>query len=476
MPKMARSDHIYFLRQAFVTFTVCVQSVGIGIMLGFPAILNPAIVDPDSDIKASSSDASWLASILGMAGVIGFFVLSPLLQTAGRKWTNILKNLIMGIGWIIFYYATSLPALYAARFIQGVSMGGIYINVILIGEYSDPDRRGYYTAFQKASLSAGTLFCHAMALSFTWRDVAAIAIIPPMLASILTCFWPESPFFLAMRGRFDECEKSFHWLNGTKRNQELKDLISSQRTRIEQEKYDQRTIRKWLHLLSRRDFRRALLIVAILTVAIDLSGRNFLKAYIVQIMTSLTGSKTTGVYFSILSDSLVIIALLLSSLVIKFCPRRRLLFTFGPLTVLTLIVISLVLFLKNTYDFNISLWVGPCLILFVNIVVHMGVSPVGFVIFGEIFPLDLKGFGSFFSGIVFTASYGTILKLTPVLMESLGVEGAYFIYGCSLAVCLVLLFFILPETKDKTLSEIESRLKGEPKSVCEKENTLLGVS
>ncbi|KAL0859461.1 hypothetical protein ABMA27_010631 [Loxostege sticticalis] len=476
-----RNERIFFFRQGFVVLTIMIQSVSTGIMLGFPAILNPAILDPNSpDIKVTSSDASWLTSVLAYAGLVGFYILSPILQIFGRKAVHVFKNVLTGIGWIIFYYAQSLPTLYVARIAQGITMGAIYINVILIGEYADPERRGYFTVLQKIALAVGALICHSMTLLLTWRQVAAIAIVPSTVATILTFFWPESPFYLAMKGRYEECERSFHWLNGTlNRSNELKELISTQKEMAENKRTDKsKNLSRLWKLGSSREFLRAFSIVALLSIAIDLCGRNYFKAYIVQIMTDLTGSKTTGVYISLISDCLIIAALLFSSFAVKWFRRRRLLFTGGTLAVLILYTISLVLYLKNSWRFNISSWVSPCLVLLMNVVVHIGVSPVAFAIIGEIFPLHLKGLGSCMSGTVLTASFGTVLKLTPVLIESIGLEGTYVIYGSGVVVCLVILHFILPETKEKTLLEIENILSGNMRKVREtvKDTALLDVN
>nr|XP_049705650.1 facilitated trehalose transporter Tret1 [Helicoverpa armigera] len=330
---------LYFWRQAFILTTGLFYSASVGIMLANPSVLSPALVSSNgTDIKASSEQASWIAASNGFAGMFGFFILSPILQTFGRKVVHISCNLLLLIGWMIFPLANSIPLLYAARIVQGLAIGGIYINSMIICEYVDYKRRGYFLTLKKVSIAVGTLICHSMSLYWNWRQIATFGIIPPSIAVILTFFWPESPSFLAMKGRFEECEESFIWLNG---RSNLKELHHLQLTQME-------------------------------TVKHGHSEKHY-----------------------------------------KFLFRKE--------------------FIKPLY----------------------------------------KGIGSCISGVVFTLLYTLTLKLTPLLIDSIGVGGTYGVYGFSVCGCLVLLYFVVPETKDKTLQQIEDGIKGVKRTKCEFETNAL---
>lgn len=407
------------------------------------------------------------ASILGIAGLAGFFILSPIMQIYGRKAVHIFKNVLMAVGWIIFYFSESLTGLFIARTIHGIALGGIFINMIIIGEYTSPGRRGYFTAMQKIAISLGTLMCHLMALCYTWREIVVATVLMPIISIILTFIWTESPYFLAMKGRYDECERSFHWLNGTStREVELADLIQEQKKHNEEKKL-QANINGMIHILKQlrqRCFIKSFVIVALLCITMDLSGRNYFKAYAIQIMMELLETRSIAIYVSVGSDVLVLAALVLSCLAVKYFRRRLLLLSFGTLTITFLFSISLLLYLKSHNIVYVWPWLTSGLILAMNFIVHVGVSPVCFIVMGEIFPLELKGLGCCMSGIAFTTSYGVVLKVTPVLMASIGIEGTYLVYGIGILICLMILYFILPETKDKPLLDIERNLKGIQKS------------
>ncbi|XP_038219359.1 sugar transporter ERD6-like 9 [Zerene cesonia] len=193
-----------------------------------------------------------------------------------------------------------------------------------MAEYSDPKRRGYFTTIKKCTVAMGSLVCHSLYLTWTWRHIGLLACVPFILSTIDILLWPESPAYLAMQGRYNECRKSHKWLFGdsSKANKDLNDLISAQ-------------IR-----------RRA-------------------------------KKKKTAV-----------------EIVIRF--------------------------------------------------------------------LEHKGIATFATGIVFTSLYAVTIKYVPIMMEKLGIEGMFAIFASCLLVSFIFLHFILMETKDKTLQEIEDKIKGIP--------------
>ncbi|KAJ8707465.1 hypothetical protein PYW08_010717 [Mythimna loreyi] len=258
---------LYLWRQVFILVTGLCYSVNVGIMLSFPSVLTPALVSSNgTDIHATSEQASWIAAINGIAGMFGFFILSPILQMLGRKVVHMSCNSLLLIGWIIFPLANNITALFAARIIQGLAIGGIYIHGMIICEYVNSKRRGYFMTIKKASIATGTLVCHSMSLFWDWRQISTYSVILPTVSIILTFFWPESPSYLAMKGRFEECEKSFLWLHGRSNLNELHHLISMQKERIKNHKPE-----KTYKTLLKKDFLKPLLVVSLLTLLLDIA-------------------------------------------------------------------------------------------------------------------------------------------------------------------------------------------------------------
>ncbi|CAG5058228.1 unnamed protein product [Parnassius apollo] len=303
------SADLSFWRQIFILIPACLHSVSAGFMLAFPAVLNPAILSPNStDITATSDQASWIASSNGISGIVGFLILSPIFQSFGRKVVGIGLNVTMVVGWLTLYLANSITVLVLARAIHGLCVGGIFISAVTLSEYAHPCRRGYFTTLKKISLGVGSLACHSFAIICTWRQIAAFCIIPSALAAIFMLFWPESPAFLAMKGRFGESEKAFTWLNGNsvKSKREIKELLKSQMERQEVIKKSGKIsiVNSFMKTIKNKEMQKSCFIVALVTLCIDACGRFFLLAYITQIFVEITGSKSIAMYCSIVSDLL----------------------------------------------------------------------------------------------------------------------------------------------------------------------------
>ncbi|CAH2099260.1 unnamed protein product [Euphydryas editha] len=458
---------IFLWRQSLVLLSDCIHSVGTGLMLSFPAVLNPSILSPkSSEFTVTPDEASWIAASHGFAGVFGFCIIPPLMQIFGRKFAFFCMNILVGVGFLIFYLANSAAALYAARIIQGLALCGVYITAIVLAEYCHPKRRGMFITIKKASVAIGSLMCHALALYWTWRQIALIAIFPHIASFIVTCLWHESPAFLAMKGRYDKCDEAYIYLHGDtpKNRKDLEELITAQQERRQKSKHEKKDrLLVFLKQLLQKDFLRSFTIVSILTMIIDACGRYYMLAYIVEILVEITGDKSVAVYCTVGSDVLTIIALSMSCFIIRSFKRRTILFTAGTLSVLLMFSTSLLTFLKTGYGISILSWLTPVIILLNVFIVNAGVVPVCFTIIGEILPLEHKGIGACTTGIVFTILYALVMKLTPMMMEKTGIVGTFSIYGVCVLVGLVTLYFVLNETKDKTLLEIENEIKGNKK-------------
>ncbi|VVC89513.1 unnamed protein product [Leptidea sinapis] len=442
-----------------------IHSIGAGFLLSFPSILNPAILSPNAtDIIATPQEASWINASFGFAGMLGFCVVPPIMQGLGRKFVHIMLNAVVALGFIIFFFANSVPALFVARSVQGLSAAGVTLTAMIIAEYSDPERRGYFMILKNMTVSLGSLVCHSLYFCWDWRQVAALSIVPYLISIILTFLWPESPSYYAMKGRYKECTQSFTYLFGDspKSKKNLEHLISTQKERRQQmqmKKID--AFSRCIKTFGRRDFLKPIIVAFLLTIAVDACGRYYLLAYIIEMVIEITGDSSVAVYCSMASDLITIFASTLSIYIIRTYKRRTILFTSGFLTAFFMFLLSTVVYLKTAHGIGENLnWLTPTIIIFITFISSAGAIPLSFTILGEIFPLEHKGLGSFATGIIFTFLYATSMKSLPMMMASIGVGGTFGVFGTIMLVCLVLLLFTLNETKDKTLQEIEDEIKG----------------
>ncbi len=90
----------------------------------------------------------------------------------------------------------------------------------------------------------------------------------------------------------------------------------------------------------------------------------------------------------------------------------------------------------------------------------ISIGPVMWVLFSELFPNRIRGLAISFVGLVNSAVSFMVQLLFPWQLANLGNAGTFFIYGVFAAVGLVLIIKLLPETRGKSLEQLESQLVG----------------
>ncbi|XP_059057818.1 facilitated trehalose transporter Tret1-like [Achroia grisella] len=451
---------VYFiLREWLVMTPLILHHLAIGFVLGFPAILTPAITTTShvTDIHATKNDASTITAAYGMTGCIGFLIVPPLMQIYGRKITSIFLNTAVLCGFVIIAVSPNVITLIIGRAVQGISFGGLYISSILASEYSHPKRRGFFVIFKITASCIGVLICHSCGFLTSWRNIAWMSSIPPTLAILATTMLPESPLWLAFKGRYEESITAFEWIRGKDKlaQKELKELLTAQ--------YELRRIRNSREsVLSRikkaitsKEFLKPFLIVTELLTLSQMCGRYYFIAYVIQIMTQLTGDETKAFYYTVTLDLMKIFAVLLSSYIVQLFNRRLLLFFSGSLSCFLLAVVCVIQYLDWKFSINLG-WSTPALLVVYDFVCNAGVIPLSILLKGEMFPLQYKGIGICASGVLNALISMITLKLTSPMLDALKVHGTFSVYMSVAVILLVHLYFILPETKDRTLQDIEN--------------------
>ncbi|CAB3255171.1 unnamed protein product [Arctia plantaginis] len=452
-----------FFRQAWTVFAVLSNMIGQGMLLSFTSSLLPGLAEPESAIKADLHTASWLASSCGVAGIPGFLISSFLMDVYGRKLTHQLVILPGLVGWLAICFAQNIPTIIIGRVLGGITAGAtVSLGAIVIGEFSNPKYRGVFLNLKTAAVCFGGMVVHIFTRFFTWRTIAALAVVPHVVAILITCTWPESPAWLASKGEFEKSEKAFFWLreNNQVSHKELQELIRAQKERLSIPKVEKSLngkVRDFFAKFTQKDFLKPVSIILVSTALLETSGRHIFPAYALQIIGEVTGNKTQSFYYTLAIDLIITTSAVCSSILVKMMKRRTLLFSTGFAAFVAIMAVCTYLALGASDVIpNDKPWIAIGLFVVYFILVNLGCTPIPLALLGEVFPLAHRGVGSSIVGIFISLGVMIGLQVTPYMLLYLKVYGTFFIYGSALGVSLLTLFFILPETKDKTLQEIEN--------------------
>ncbi|CAH2061068.1 unnamed protein product, partial [Iphiclides podalirius] len=473
--KMSKNESKFspFLRQCFITAGVALNIVGHGAVIGYAAILIPALRRPDSHIQVTTAEESWIASIIGFALVVGNIIITPTMDAVGRKRSQLLTILPNMTGWFMLLLVNNVAGLIVARFLQGIAMGMLGpLGSIIIGEMTDPRNRGAFLTSVSLSLTIGVLATHALGTLFSWQQNALICSFITFVSCLLIIYAPESPSWLISKGRYDEGAEVFFWLRGrdSKQQMELEDMIAAQKSArktvvVEQKQSLFRRIGRSFSYLwettRKPEFFKPVIIMFMLYIMLQFAGINVISSYVMDIVHQLVGPDANAKLIMVALDIERLVCNVLAVFLMKTVKRRTLLFSSASICVLSYMGKAAYVYCKvnGTLPFD-NQWVPLLLIGTYMFSLTIGISSIPFAISGEIFPLEYRGLGGGISILALSLNFFVAVKSFPVLTHSVGLPWTYCLYAGIVVLCLIVIYLMMPETKDRTLQDIENSFRG----------------
>ncbi|XP_053618656.1 facilitated trehalose transporter Tret1-like isoform X2 [Plodia interpunctella] len=387
--------------------------------------------------------------------------------TFGRRTANLCSLAMAAIGWICIVFSNSVTLLLLARFLQGLGMGMIAaLGPVLIGEYTSPKNRGLFLMTISVTVSMGVFAIQTLGAYLPWK-ICALACIGIVLFNMaVVALSPESPTFLADKERYDECRKMFKYLRGDSENEELEKMITTRMMAKKQqidkvETFAEKVYFKVNYLkqtFKKKEFYKPILIMFHIFTMSQWSGVNILTSYTVVLFEEVIGSRS-GINIPlmiVLIGALRIMENIIGMVFIKLLRRRVMLFITIAINVTALLAIAGYSYARvcNWLPYDMPV-VGTILIHIHMFSVATGALPLGYVLAGELFPMEYKGLCGSISMLFFSMNLFVNMKTVLVLVNSWGLYGMYCFYAGVMVYCLIVVGMLLPETKDRTLQDIE---------------------
>lgn len=310
-------------------------------------------------------------------------------------------------------------------------------------------------AFGMASVGVIARYLH-------WKTISLIMCTSMFCAFFIACTWPESPSWLAYKGEFDRCEKAFVWLRGTDENskKELRELISAQKEQLTTTRNKKQTLKHFKEIMMRRDFYLPSLYIFLLMNLMYWSGTLVILIYTTDIIMKATGNAEIAAFGGIIVNTILFLGISTTSVLLRYFRNKSLLLCSAFGTALSLASAFVVTFLQSMEILpRDSLLCLYCVIAYM-IANSLGVNSIVFSMAAELMPVKHRGLGGglyvVFTCILHTSS----LKTYPYLFTYIGLWGTFLIYAINAVVCGVLIWRYVPETKGRTLQEIEDYYNG----------------
>lgn len=426
---------------------------------GWSAPLMPILTSPDSPVKITDeSQGVWLETIYMLGGIAGLPITIYCVDRLGRQRTIIGACLANLLAWILIATANSVGLLLLARFITGLAGDVNFVAApMYVAEIADQKIRGFLAAIIYLMMLSGILLIYAVG-PFVPVYASSIVGASLLVFELLTYpFMPESPYYLLGKGKHEAAKKSLTRLRGTedvdKELQEISQAVERQRSERGRPQ----------DLILIKSNRRALLIMTVLNCAQHFSSISVILMNLHSILEAADSvymnSNTAAIIFSVV----MLVSASISSVNLDRYGRKFLLITSSLLTGLSLLVIAIYFALKNAnVDVKGVSWIPIASIMFYAAVFKFGLGMVPIVMTAELFPAKTKAMGMTISDAMYLFFAMISIQLYKSLAASYGIHVPFFIFAASCLLTAAFCALVIPETKGKTLEEIQYILKGEP--------------
>ncbi|MGB6133353.1 MAG: sugar porter family MFS transporter [Acidobacteriaceae bacterium] len=415
----------------------------------------------------SASAVGWANSCALVGCFAGSLVAGPLADRYGRKPVLLASALLFAVSSILTGWAPVFPAFIVWRIAGGVAIGlSSNISPLYIAEVSPAGHRGRLVSLNQFAVVVGILLAQivnwriaapvpnhlppAAALAswnvqFGWRWMFTAVAVPAVFFLVASFWIPESTRWLLIRNRREDAMKVLRRVTGTADGAaiEAAAILAALRR-------DRAGTSGWGGLLQ-PGVRRILLVGVVLAVLQQWSGINILFNYAEEIYRS-AGLRGSEILLDIVITGAI--NLLFTVVAMAFVDRlgRR------PLMLIGCCGIAISHLLAG-FAYRTG-WHGtPVLILTLCAIgcYAMTLAPLTWVLIAEIFPNRVRSVGVSTAVSMLWISSFALTYSFPFINRAFGNAGAFFTYGSICAAGAVFVYLFVPETKGRTLEEIEAQ-------------------
>lgn len=304
----------------------------------------------------------------------------------------------------------------------------------------------------------GIFTMYVLGAYVSWKTLATIAAVFPLAIAFTVYSLQDSPTSYIMRGRPEMARKSLIWLRNSAEIQE--ELYAIQKSALAATNANSGSNRLTItNILCVRDptVRRPLLVMIFLMVNQQLCGINAVVFFTVSIFAS-SGSTMNAGAATIVIGAVMLAATAASAAVVNRIGRRPTLILTQSLMTAALLVFGAFFYVKASHpETAASLGFVPLSALVVFITAFsFGLGPLAWLMLGELLPPKAAGVaGSLASMVNWFLAFAVTLTFT-YLIEWLGDYGAYWLFAAFCVLGTVVTLKFVPETRNKTLREIQS--------------------
>ncbi|MGC6429960.1 MAG: sugar porter family MFS transporter [Jejuia sp.] len=466
------------VNKLYVIGITLVATLG-GFLFGFDSgVINGTVKGLEIAFEAQNIGSGFNVASMLLGCAVGAFFAGKLADLYGRRSMLIVASILFIVSAWGSGIATSSIEFIIYRILGGLGVGAASVMApAYISEIAPAKYRGALATTQQIAIIAGLFFSFlsnykladisGSALNLfwwdyeTWRWMFWIELIPATIFFISLLFIPESPRYLVAKNEKTKAQKIlsklYGALSGEKKVQEIDASLSSDHKPRFSDLYDKTLGR----------------IKPIVWVGIGLAafqqfvGINVVFYYGAVLWQAVGFDEGDSLLINVISGALSIAGVVLSLFLVDRIGRKPILMigSIGMSITLALVVYA---FSTGSLELNaatgqetlqLSDGMGMLALIAANAYVmlfNFSWGPVMWVMLGEMFPNQIRGVGLAIAGLSQWIANFIVTLTFPMLLGSMGLAFAYSLYTLGAILSVYFVFKKVPETKGKTLEEMES--------------------
>ena len=436
------------------TYLICAVAAFGGLLFGYDtAVIAGAIGYLQVKFELSPMLTGWAASSAIWGCVFGALFSGALSDKYGRKKVLLLSGLLFTLSALGSAVPDNLTQFVMARFIGGLGVGSAsMLSPLYISEIAPAKIRGMLVTLYQLAIVFGINIIYIVNylianthdqvwnVQLGWRYMLGSEGIPAILFFVLLFFVPESPRWLVKENRSEEALKILNQIN---RPEETHRILEEIKETVNEEKGS------FLDLF-KPGIRKAMVVGSVLAFFSQVTGINAIIYYAPEIFKQVGFGSESALFQTMIIGFVNMLFTLVAIRLIDYWGRRTLLIwgLFG--------IVSCLLGMGMFFYFEITS--GPLLLLFIlGFIASFASSlgPIPWVLISEIFPTKTRGTAMSFSIVILWLGVVLITQFFPVLLSLFGGAFTFWIFMINALILLIFTLILIPETKQKTLEEIQ---------------------
>ncbi|GGB48455.1 MFS transporter [Lentibacillus populi] len=425
-----------------------------GLLYGYDmGVISGALLFIKDDILLTSFTEGLVVSSMLIGAIFGSGFSGPLSDRFGRRRLVFMISIVFILGALALAAAPNMTVLVIGRLIIGLAVGGSTAIVpVYLSEMAPTEQRGSLSSLNQLMITIGILSSYLVNYAFApiegWRWMVGLAVVPSLILMIGVLFMPESPRWL-LEHHSEAAARAVMKL--TRKPEQIDPEID------EMKEINRLSDSTW-KVLSSSWLRPTLIIGCCFALFQQIIGINAIIYYAPTIFSEAGLGDATAILGTVGIGTVNVIITIFAIMIIDKIDRKKLLIIGNAGMVASLIIMAVLIWTIGL-ESSFGAWIiVACLTLFI-IFFAFTWGPILWVMLPELFPMRARGAATGIAALALSIGSLLVAQFFPMMSDVMGIGQVFLVFAVIGIAALIFVIKFLPETRGRSLEEIEAELR-----------------